>query len=93
LPAVLIINLSSKVSGYKIKHKKITSSLPIIFISAIVIFGFSNNTATIVANDNSPYFEALSFIVQYLQGAENKGNGGIQAVSMYDIKSILFMDT
>ena len=80
--SVLIINLSSEISRYKIKHKMITSSLPIIFISAIVIFGFSNTTAMIVTSNNSPYFETLSFIIQYLQDTENKGNGGTQRVSI-----------
>jgi hypothetical protein len=73
--AVLIINLSGKITRYKFKHK-------IIFISAIVIFGFSNTIAMIITSNNSLYFEALSFIIQYLQDTEDNGNGGYQRVSI-----------
>jgi tetratricopeptide (TPR) repeat protein len=55
-----------------INKKKIQRVLlPFIIISGIVIFGLTSTTMPIATNDNSSYFEAAAFVVQYLHNDTN----------------------
>ena len=55
-----------------INKKKIQRVLlPFIIISGIVIFGLTSTTMPIATNDNSSYFEAAAFVVQYLHNDSN----------------------
>ena len=55
-----------------ISKKKIQRVLlPFIIISGIVIFGLTSTTMPIATNDNSSYFEAAAFVVQYLHNDSN----------------------
>jgi hypothetical protein len=80
--AVLIINLSDKIVKHKIKQKMIAASLPIIAISAVAVFGFANTIMMIAMSNNSPYFEALSFLVQYLKDVGKNDNEDGQRISV-----------
>ena len=80
--SVLIMNLSDKIVKHKIKQKMIAASLPIIAISAVAVFGFANTIMMIATSNNSPYFEALSFLVQYLKDVGNNDNEDGQRVSV-----------
>jgi hypothetical protein len=76
------MDLSNKIAKYKIKQKIRATSLPIITISAIAVFGFVNTIMMIAISTNSPYFEALSFLVHYLHDAGNNGKEDGQRVSV-----------
>jgi len=80
--AVLIINLSDKIVKHKIKQKMIVASLPIIAISVVAVFGFANTIMMIAVSNNSPYFEALSFLVQYLKDVGKNDNEDGQRISV-----------
>ncbi|HKI06864.1 MAG TPA: glycosyltransferase family 39 protein [Nitrososphaeraceae archaeon] len=80
--SVLIMNLSDKIVKHKIKQKMIAASLPIIAISAVAVFGFANMIMMIAMSNNSPYFEALSFLVQYLKDVGKNDNEDGQRVSV-----------
>jgi tetratricopeptide (TPR) repeat protein len=55
-----------------INKKKIQRVLlPFIIISGIVIFGLTSTTMIIATSDNSLYFEAAAFVVQYLHNDSN----------------------
>ncbi len=58
------------------------ASLSIIAISAVAIFGFANTIMMIAMSNNSPYFEALSFLVQYLKDVGKNDNEDGQRVSV-----------
>lgn len=51
---------------YRIRNKKIRKVLPFIVVSGLAIFGLSSTTMMITTSDNSSYFEAVMFLVQYL---------------------------
>jgi tetratricopeptide (TPR) repeat protein/TM2 domain-containing membrane protein YozV len=55
----------------RIRNKKIRKVLPFIIISGIAIFGLSSTTIMIATSDNSSYFEAIAFVVQYLHDDNN----------------------
>ena len=80
--SVLIMSLSDKIVKHKIKQKMTAASLPIIAISAVAVFGFANTIMMIAMSNNSPYFEALSFLVQYLKDVGKNDNEDGQRVSV-----------
>jgi hypothetical protein len=48
-------------------NKKIRKVLPFVVVSGIAIFGLSSTAAVMMtSSDNSPYFEAVMFLVQFL---------------------------
>jgi len=53
------------------RNKKIRNVLTFIVVSGIAIFGLSGTAVMITASDNSSYFEAVMFLVQYLQDNSN----------------------
>ena len=80
--SVLIMDLSDKIVKHRIKQKMTAGTLPIIAISAVAVFGFVNTIMMIAMSNNSPYFEALSFLVQYLKDVAKNDNKDGQRVSV-----------
>jgi tetratricopeptide (TPR) repeat protein len=59
----------------RIRNKKIEKViLPFIIISGIAIFGLTSTTVLTATTDNSSYFEAAAFVVQYLHNVNNLDN-------------------
>jgi Dolichyl-phosphate-mannose-protein mannosyltransferase/PsbP-like protein len=61
--ARLIVDLSNKINNKNVVQK----TLPFAIISVIGIFGLVNIISLVTTSNNSSYFQAVAFVVQYLE--------------------------